>query len=84
MAEHVPEELHGAALPTAAEHAGDRIPEALVGVGDAKPHAREAARLEREQELGPERLGLGFADVQAEDFADAALVDGVGSPAPSA
>jgi hypothetical protein len=48
-------------LPATAEHPGDRVPEALVSVGDAPPEAGEAAGLEREQELGPERFGLRLA-----------------------
>jgi hypothetical protein len=33
---------------------------------------------QRAQEVGPERLGLGLADVDADDLAAAGLVDGVG------
>ena len=38
-----------------------------------RPRATSAA-----QELGPERLGLGLADVEAEDLAPAGLVHAVG------
>ena len=38
----------------------------------------QAARDERTHELGPERLGLGLADVDAEDLAPARLVHAVG------
>ena len=41
-------------------------------------HAGQAARDQRAQEVGPERLGLGLADVDAEDLAPARLVHAVG------
>ena len=78
VAEAVPEEVHGAALPGAAQEAGDRGLEPLVGVGDDQLHAAQAARDQRAQEVGPERLGLGLADVDAEDLAPAGLVHAVG------
>jgi hypothetical protein len=48
----------------AAEHRGDRLPEALVGVTDAQPSALEAAGAQAAQELPPERLGLGRTDIE--------------------
>ena len=39
VAEHVPEEVHGAALPRAAEDLRDRGLEAFVAVRHAQPHA---------------------------------------------
>jgi hypothetical protein len=64
-----------AALPGAAEHLGDRLLEALVGVGDAQPHALESEGAQAAKELPPERLGLGLAHVQADDLTTAAVVD---------
>ncbi len=49
-----------------------------MGVGDDQLHALQAARDERTHELAPERLGLGLADVDAEDLAPARLVHAVG------
>ena len=62
----------------AAEHLGDRGPQALVGVGDAELRPGEAAGPEAAQELAPEGLGLGLADVDADDLAAPRLVDAVG------
>ena len=56
----------------------DRRAQALVAVGDAEPDTGQAAGSERPQELAPERFGLGLADVEADHFAPAGLVDGVG------
>ena len=64
MAERLAEEVDGAALPGAAEHLGDRLLQALVGVGDDELHAGQAALDQRAQELAPERLRLGLADVE--------------------
>jgi hypothetical protein len=49
-----------------------------VGVGDAQQHAVEAAHDKALQEVTPEALGLGLADVQAEYLAAARLVHAVG------
>ena len=68
---HIADEVHGAALPRAAEHPGDRVLEALVGVGDAQAHAVQAAAAQRSEELAPERLGLDLADVEADHLAPA-------------
>ena len=38
--EHVSDEVHGAALPRAGQHAGDRVLEPFVLIGDRQPHAR--------------------------------------------
>ena len=69
---------HGAALPAAAEHAGDRVAKPDVGVGDTHLHAAQAAGLQAEQELRPEGLGLGLADVQADHLAHAGVVHRIG------
>ena len=78
VAVHVADEVHGAALPGAAEHPGDRGLQPFVVVGDAQADAVEAAGAQRAQELEPERLGLDLADVEADHLAPAGLVDGVG------
>ena len=38
----------------------------LVGIGDAQPHAVQAAGHQAAQELAPESLGLGLTDVEAQ------------------
>jgi hypothetical protein len=43
MPEHVAQEMDGAPLPRAAKHLGDRLLEALVGVGDAQPDSGQPA-----------------------------------------
>src|SRR3954467_12875462 len=53
-----------------------------MGVGDAHPDAVEAAALERAQELAPERFGLDLTDVEADHFAPAGVLDGVGDHEP--
>ena len=55
MPEHVTQEMDGAPLPRAAKHLGDRLLEALMGVGDAQPDARQPAGAQAAQELAPER-----------------------------
>ena len=47
-------------------------------VADGQLHADQAARDELAQELAPERLGLGLADVQADDLPPPRLVHGMG------
>jgi hypothetical protein len=55
MAEHVPEEVGGTALPGTAQHLPDCGLEAGVGVGDAEPDAVQATLAQRAEELAPER-----------------------------
>jgi hypothetical protein len=69
VAEHVAQEVHGAALPWAAEHFGDRLSETLVGIRDAQAHTGQPAGPQATQELAPERLALGLANIQTEDLA---------------
>jgi hypothetical protein len=78
VAEHVAREVHRAALPGAAEDLADRAPEPLVRVGDTQPDAVQAAGPQRAQELAPERLALGLADVEPEHLAAARLVHAIG------
>ena len=68
----------------AAEHLGDRRLQAGVGVGDGQLHAGQAAGDQAAQELAPERLGLGLADVEADHLAPAGLVHAVGDTTPCA
>ena len=46
-----------------------------MGVGDDEPHAPQAAARELAQELRPDRLGLGCADLHAKHLAAAVAVD---------
>ena len=46
-----------------------------MGVGDHQLDAAQAAAGELAQERGPERLGLGGADIQPENLAAPAAVD---------
>jgi hypothetical protein len=71
VAEAVSEEVHGAALPGAAQHLRDRGLQGGVGIGDGELHAGQAARDQPAEEVGPKRLGLGLADVEAENLAPA-------------
>jgi len=78
VAEAVSEEVNGAALPGAPQDLGDRRLQAGVRVTDGELDADQAAFDEASEELCPERLGLGFADVDREDLASPALMDAVG------
>jgi hypothetical protein len=48
-----------------------------VRVADRELDADQAAGDERPEEVAPERLRLGLADVEADDLAPAGFVDGV-------
>ena len=74
MAEAVAEEVDRAALPGAAQDLRDRRLQPRVRVADRELHADQAACDQASEELGPEGLGLGLADVDAEDLAPPALV----------
>src|SRR3546814_8996070 len=52
----------------ALEHGPDRCKQSRVSVGDHQFHPVHPAGLEGAQERGPERLRLGVADLEAEDF----------------
>ena len=78
VAKAVPEEMDGAALPGAAEDLRDRGLQAGVRVGDRQLYADQPARDQPAEEVGPERLRLGLADVDREDLAPARLMDPVG------
>jgi hypothetical protein len=59
------------------DHTLHRTDPSLVGVGDRELDAGQSASDEAAEELGPERLGLGLADVDGEDLAPPGLVDAV-------
>jgi len=42
VAEHVAQEMDGAPLPGTSEDRGDRVLQALMGIGDAQAHAAQA------------------------------------------
>src|SRR5688500_2312900 len=67
VAEAVPEEVDGAALPGAAEDLRDRRLQPGVRVGDGQLDADQSAGDQAPEELGPERLRLGLADVDAQN-----------------
>jgi hypothetical protein len=70
--------MYGAALPAGAQDVGDRRRQTGVRVADGQLHPRQPAGDQAAQEVGPERLGLRFADVQGENLAAAGLVDPMG------
>jgi hypothetical protein len=78
VAEHVSEEVDGAALPGAAKDLADGGVEAGVGVGDDQLHPLQPASPQRPQEATPERLGLGLPNVQADNLPAAGLRHAVG------
>ena len=67
--------MHAAALPGGAEHPGDRLLEPFMGIGDDQLHAFQAALDQALEEAGPEGLGFGRAELQADDLAPAVGVD---------
>jgi hypothetical protein len=66
--EAVPEEVDRAALPAAAEDLRDRRLQPGVRVADGELHSGPAALDETSEKLGPERLGLGLADIDRQDL----------------
>jgi hypothetical protein len=77
VTETIAQEVDSAALPWAAEHLRQCRLQSRMGVGDRELHANQAALDQAAQELAPERLGLGLADIQADDLAASGLVHGV-------
>jgi hypothetical protein len=75
MGEGVAHEVHPAALPGGAEHAGDRCLDALVRIRDHQFDPGQAAALQLAQEVDPEGLGLRHADGHAEHLTPAVGVD---------
>ena len=62
-------------MPGGAQGPGDRLLEALVGVGDDQLHALQAAPDQGLEEAGPERLGLRGTDLEPDDLTPAVRVD---------
>lgn len=73
--QRVAHEVHAAALPSGVEHLADGGLDALVRVGHNRLDAAQAAAGELAQELRPECLGFGRANVHAENLAVAVTVD---------
>ena len=61
--------MHAAPLPGGAEHAGDRVAQAVIGIGDHQLDALEATLDQALQESRPERLGLRGTDGEPDDLA---------------
>jgi len=61
--------VHAAPLPGGAEHAGDRVAQAVIGIGDHQLDALEATLDQALQESRPERLGLRGTDGEPDDLA---------------
>lgn len=78
MRRHVPHEVDAAALPGGRESLGDGRLQALMCIGDDKFDAAHAAPGELAQELRPDRLCLGCADLHAQHLASAVGVDADG------
>ena len=78
VGEGVPHPVNAAALPGCFEHAGDGGLEAGVRVADHQPDPTKAPGTQGPQELGPEGLGFGRADAQADDLPAALDVRGNG------
>ena len=78
MRQHVPGKVNPAALPGRVEHLADRRLDALVGVRHHQLDAAQAAASELAQELRPDQLGLGRADLHAENLAPAVTIDADG------
>jgi hypothetical protein len=78
VAEAVAQEVDGAALPATAEHLGDRRLQARVRVADGELDTGQAALDQASEEGGPERFGLGLADVDRQDLPSAGLMHTMG------
>jgi hypothetical protein len=75
MRQRVAHEVHAATLPTGVEQLGHGGLDALMGVGDDQLDPAQATAGELAQERRPKRLGVGGANVHAENFAPAITVD---------
>src|SRR3954447_24996203 len=71
MRERIAHPMNSASLPARAEHAGDRMAQAVVRIGDDQLDALQAAPDQALDEAGPERFGLRRADPEADDLAPA-------------
>ena len=68
-------EVNATALPSGIQHLSDGGLDAFVGIRDHQLDATQAAAGQLAQECRPERLGLGGADIHAENLAPAIAVD---------
>jgi hypothetical protein len=78
VAEHVAQEMDGAALPPAAQHLGDGRDQAGVGVGHDQLDPVQPTGAQRPQEATPEGFGLGLAHVDADHLPASGRMDPVG------
>jgi hypothetical protein len=79
MRQDIAHEMHAATLPRGVQYFGNGRLEPLMRVRDHQLDAPEAAPCQRAQKLGPESLGLGGADGDAQHLASAIAVDGDGN-----
>src|SRR5207247_993946 len=63
--------MNSAPLPCRTEHAGDRVAQAIVSVGNHQLDALETTLDQALQKSRPERFGFGRAETQADDLAPA-------------
>jgi len=73
--EDVAHEVDAAALPGGVQHLGDGGLDAFRGIGNHQLDATQAAAGELAQERGPERFGLGGADIKPENLEAPVAVD---------
>src|SRR5436305_13026946 len=67
--------MHAAALPARAKHPADRRLQPLMRIRDDQLHPAQTALGQALEEARPEGLGLGRADMQADDLAPALAID---------
>src|SRR5215213_831250 len=70
--------MDGAALPARPQDLRDRRFKPGVRVTDGQLDAGESALDQASEEVGPERFGLGLADIEGKDLAAAGLMHAVG------
>src|SRR6516165_5358109 len=63
--------MNSAPLPGRTEHAGDRVAQPVVSVGDDQLDPLETALDQALEKSRPERFGFGRAETQADDLAPA-------------
>lgn len=75
MRQNIVHEVNAAAPPGSGKHLGDGGLEAFMSIGHDQLHAAQASARQLAQELGPDRLRLGRADLHAQHLAPAIAVD---------
>ena len=70
----VAHEVNATALPSGIQHLSDGGLNAFVGIRDHQLDATQAAAGQLAQECRPKRLGLGGADIHAENLAPAIAI----------